>query len=63
MRINAFKVLAKTSSLKKVVKIIVSYKSVAFENTDVDETHNRETKNKRYLKFVKKQMMILEMEW
>ena len=63
MRINAFKVLAKTSSLKKVVKIIVSYKSVAFENTDVDETHNRETKNKRYLKFVMKQMMILEMEW
>ena len=63
MGINAFKDVIKASSGKKVVKIIVSYKFVAFGNTDVDETHNCETKNKRYLKFVIKQMMILEMEW
>ena len=61
MGINKFKDVAKASSGKKV-KIIVSEKSVAFGNTDVDETRNCKTKKKRYLKILMKQIMILEME-
>ena len=40
MGIKEFKDIAKALSGKKVVKIIVSDKSVAFENTGVDETSN-----------------------
>ena len=42
--------IAKSSSGKKVVKIIVLDKSVAFGNTDVDETGNCETTKKKIFK-------------